>query len=83
MATLAEIARKRRSDFRELLRLSRSLDAAQEKVEREIKRLVSRKKSVPEVSDAQRVLGLLSATNQALGEITAKFRTLITSWGSA
>jgi len=82
VGTIAEIARRRRQDFREILRLSRALDASQEKVEREIKRLISRKRAVPEVADAQRVLALISETNQALGGISDKFRKLVTSWGA-
>jgi len=82
MATLADIAKRRRADFREILRLSRALDAAQERVEREIKRLVSRKKAIPEVADAQRVLSLISVTNQALSAIADQFKKLVSSWGA-
>ena len=82
MATIAEVARRRRQDFREILRLSRALDASQEAVEREIKRLVARKKSVPEVSDASRVLSLIGATGTALSAVGEKFKKLLVAWSN-
>jgi len=80
MATLAEISRARKADFRLLLKASRSLDAAQEKVEREIKRLVSRKNSVPEAADADRIAGLISQTADELGSISNLMTKIAQTW---
>jgi len=52
VATLASVASERKKQLRSLLIASRRLDAEQEKLEREIKRLVVRKKGVPELADA-------------------------------
>jgi len=80
MATLKEIARARKSDFRLLLKASRSLDAAQEKVEREIKRLVNRKNSVPEAADAERIAQLIDATSDELGSISNLMTKIAQTW---
>jgi hypothetical protein len=58
MATLAEVSRQRKSQLRQLMVASRKLDSRQESLEREIKRLVNRKKSVPELADAERLIGM-------------------------
>jgi len=80
MATLQEIARARRADFRQLLKASRALDASQEKVEREIKRLVSRKQSVPEAADAERIIGLIGETANQLQSISTLMEKIASSW---
>jgi hypothetical protein len=82
MANLSEIARARRADFRLLLKSSRNLDAKQEALEREIKRIVSRKNSVPEAADAQRILTLMQGTQQALTEMGNLMETIASHWAS-
>lgn len=80
MATIAEIARQRRADFRELLKASRALDAAQEKLEREIKRLTTRKDKVPEVDDAERIANLMSGTQNELNNMATLMKTIAQHW---
>jgi len=80
MATLAEIARARRADFRELLKASRMLDAAQEKVEREIKRIVSRKNAVPEAADAARINDLLRGTADEITNLSQLMARIAKGW---
>lgn len=82
MASLQEIARVRRADFRQLLKASRNLDAKQEALEREIKRLTTRKNSVPEAADAARIAGLITATGSALTEMTALMQSIAQNWAS-
>lgn len=81
MATLASVARERKSDLRTLMVASRKLDAEQEKLEREVKRLLNRKKSVPEVADADRLAGLAQGVNAALGNMVAVIESVGQSWG--
>lgn len=80
MASLADIARARRADFRRLLKSSRTLDASQEALEREIKRLTTRKTKVPEVEDAQRILGLMGTVQAALNDMASLMETISTNW---
>lgn len=80
MASLQEIARARRSDFRLLLQASRKLDAAQERLEREVKRIVSRKNAVPEAADAARIIGLAQQTATALSDMSALLQTISQHW---
>ena len=82
MASLAEIGRERKKQLRDLMIASRKLDAAQEVLEREIKRLVTRKKSVPEISDAQRLTQMAQAVNTALGNMAQVISAVSRSWGS-
>jgi hypothetical protein len=80
MATIAEVARGRRADLRALLKVSRTLDAEQEKVEREVKRLANRKKSVPEVADADRILGLLDNVATAVSNMAEVMQRIAKTW---
>jgi len=80
MATLAEIARQRKGDLRSLMLASRKLDAAQELVEREAKRLLTRKRAVPEAEDAERLLRMLADVAKALANIIAILEALSRSW---
>jgi hypothetical protein len=82
MATLAEIARQRKIQLKQLLLASRKLDAAQETLEREVKRLVTRKQSIPEVSDAQRLIQLSRAVEAALTNMVNVITTLSGSWAA-
>lgn len=82
MASLAEIGRERKKQLRDLLLSSRKLDAAQEKLEREVRRLVNRKKSVPEVADAERLTQLAQGVNSALGNMASVISSVSRSWGA-
>lgn len=61
---------------------SRRLDAAQETLEREVKRLLTRKRSVPELADAERLATLAQAVDTALGGMTAVISSVSQSWGT-
>lgn len=83
MATLASVARARKGQLKGLMTASRRLDAAQEALEREIKRIVVRKQRVPELEDAQRLIGLqtavakeLSTMNDILGQLSKAWATV-------
>lgn len=80
MATLSEIARSRRSDLKAISRWSRALDTAQEKVEREVKRIINRKKAVPEVADASRIINLISDLQATLNSMEDLMLDISTSW---
>jgi len=82
MATLSELARARRSQLKSLMLASRKLDAAQEKLEREVKRLINRKKSVPEASDAQRLIQMARDVNAELNNMSQLLGALSNSWSS-
>jgi hypothetical protein len=60
---------------------SRKLDARQEGLEREIKRLINRRKSVPEIGDAERLIGLAVQVEAEIQNIAAIFASLAQSWG--
>lgn len=82
MATLQEVVRERRGQLKALLLASRKLDAAQEMLERECKRLVNRKQSVPEVSDAARLISMATKVNQELGNMVQLLTSLSKSWAA-
>ncbi len=81
MATLQTIGRERKSQLKQLLIASRKLDAAQETLEREIKRIVVRKRAVPELADATRLTGMAQQVEGALGNMVAVISSLSQSWG--
>lgn len=81
MATLASIAKQRKSDLRTLLYASKKLDAAQEKLEREVKRLINRKKAVPELADAQRLITLIAGVNTTLNAVMEVVDRFESAWG--
>lgn len=80
MATLAEIGRGRRADLRRLLKASRSLDAAQESLEREVKRLTTRKNKVPETDDAVRITGMVDEVQTALNNMASTIAAIASNW---
>jgi len=80
MATLAEIGRARRGDLRKLLKASRTLDAAQESLEREVKRLTTRKNKVPETDDAMRITGLVDEVQSALNAMAQTIGAIASNW---
>jgi len=61
---------------------SRRLDASQESLEREIKRLLTRKRSVPELADAERLVTMAQAVDTALGSMTSVIQSVSQSWGT-
>lgn len=81
MATIAEVSRQRKAQLRQLLIVSRKLDAKQETLEREVKRLINRKKSVPELADAERLTGLALAVDSELQNMANVIMNVGNSWG--
>ena len=61
---------------------SRKLDAAQESLEREVKRLLARKKSVPELADAERLSSMAIQVDTALGNMAGVIHNVAMSWGT-
>lgn len=61
---------------------SRKLDAAQERLEREVKRLLTRKRGVPELADAERLTQMAQAVNSALDSMVEVIRSVAQVWGS-
>lgn len=82
MATLQSIARDRKAQLRQLMVASRRLDAAQETLEREIKRLLTRKKTVPELADAERLATMAQAVDTALSSMASVISSVSQSWGT-
>jgi len=82
LATLASVARDRRAQLRQLMVASRRLDASQEALEREVKRLLSRKRSVPELADAERLATMAQAVDTALSSMASVISTVAQSWGT-
>lgn len=82
MATLQDVARQRKAQLKQLMLASRKLDAAQESLEREVKRLINRKGSVPEVADASRIVALAKGVESSLSNMVSLLASLSTSWGT-
>lgn len=82
MATVASVARDRKQQLRQLMIASRRLDAEQEKLEREIKRITNRKKGVPELADADRISVLAQSVESSLASIASIIEAVSQSWGS-
>lgn len=80
MATVTEIARKRKNELRLVSKHSRTLDAQQEKLEREVRRLMNRKKAVPDLQDAKRLIALLQVIQQVMNTMSALFEDIAQSW---
>lgn len=82
MATLSAIAKERKQDLKTLMYVSRKLDAAQEKLERECKRLLARKRSIPELADAERLITLVIAVDTTLNAMMEVIDRLASAWGT-
>lgn len=82
MATIASVARERKQQLRQLLLASRRLDAQQERLEREIKRIVNRKKGVPELADAERLTTMAQGVASALDNMVGVIGSVAQSWGT-
>lgn len=81
MATLAAVARERKAQLRQLMVASRKLDATQESLEREVKRLLARKKAVPELADAERLAVMAQNVNSSLSAMISVIANVAQSWG--
>lgn len=81
MATLAAVARDRKAQLRQLMVASRKLDANQEALEREVKRLLTRKKAVPELADAERLAVMAQNVNASLSAMISVIENVAQSWG--
>ena len=81
MATLAAISKIRKSQLRSLLIASRRLDTAQEKLERELKRMVNRKRAVPDLEDGERLAKMAQEVDAAVTSIAAAIQSMSNSWG--
>lgn len=82
MATLAAVARDRKAQLRQLMLASRKLDASQEALEREVKRLLTRKRAVPELADAERLAGMAQQVEASLGAMASVISSVAQSWGT-
>ncbi len=82
MATIAQVSRERKAQLRQLMVASRRLDAAQEALEREVKRILVRKKAVPELADAERLGTLAQAVEGTLGTLASVISGVAQSWGT-
>lgn len=81
MATLAAVARERKNDLKTLIYVSRKLDAAQEKLERECIRLRNRKKAIPELADAERLVVMINEIDTTLNAMMETVDRFAYSWG--
>lgn len=79
--TVAEISRSRKNELKSLLQSSRRLDTVQEALEREVLRIKNRKKAVPELEDAERLIKMAQAIASALANIVALLEALARAWG--
>lgn len=77
---LTALGRRRKSDLRQLKVFSRRLDAAQERLEREITRLINRKRALPELSDYQRLAEMANAVDQATTAFANALYSMGVSW---
>lgn len=82
MATLAAVARDRKAQLRQLMVASRRLDASQEQLEREVKRLLTRKRSVPELADAERLATMAQSVETSLSGMISVIGSVAQSWGT-
>jgi hypothetical protein len=78
--TVAEIARSRKNELKSLLASSRRLDTVQEAMEREVLRIKNRKKAVPELEDAERLIKMAQAISQTLANLVALLEALARAW---
>ncbi len=82
MATLASVSRDRKAQLRQLMVASRQLDSKQESLEREVKRLLTRKKAVPELADAERLTTMAQAVDASLSNMASVISSVAQSWGT-
>ena len=82
MSTIASIGRERKQQLKMVSAASRKLDARQEVFEREVKRLLTRKRSVPELADAERLAGMALAVEGELANVALVIANVALSWGA-
>lgn len=80
-ATISQVARERKSQLKLLMTASRRLDAKQERLEREVKRLINRKQSVPELADADRLIVMTKETEAELSNMVKVIEQVSQAWG--
>jgi len=80
-SSLTRIATERKAQLRNLTAASKKLDARQEALEREIKRLVNRKKAVPEIVDAERLASMAQGVEGAFREMVGVINSVASAWG--
>ncbi len=81
MPTLAEIGRERKAQLRQLKLVSRRLDAAQESLEREVNRLINRKRAIPELQDAERLANMAMAVEAQISAMGGVIASVAQTWG--
>lgn len=81
MATLAVVSRQRKAQLRSLMVASRRLDAIQEKLERELKRMISRKRAVPDLEDAEKLTRMTQEVDVAVGSMASAINSIANQWG--
>lgn len=68
-SSLSAEANKRKQSLRNLSKLSRRLDADQEKLEREIKRILNRKRAVPDLADIDRIVKMCAEVSASVNDL--------------
>lgn len=77
---LTALSRRRKGDLRQLKIYSRKLDAAQERLEREVVRLINRKRALPEMSDYQRIVQMAEGVDVSLAQLVQALGAMGKSW---
>ena len=77
---LTALGRRRRADLKQLKVLSRRLDAAQERLEREVSRLLNRKRAIPELTDYQRLADMAQGVDEAVTSFANSLYAMGVSW---
>ena len=77
---LTALSRKRKSDLRQLKVYSRRLDASQERLEREINRLINRKRALPELGDYQRLSQMADKVDQDIAVFANALYSMGVTW---
>jgi hypothetical protein len=80
MATLAELKRVRRADLSRLLGLFKTARQGQQRVEREVQRLVSRTNVVPQPTDLATLARLAADADNAWDKATSSIASAANAW---
>jgi len=81
VATLSAIGRERKAQLRQLRAASRRLDTKQEALEREIRRIIERKRAIPELKDGERLATLATAVAVEMNNVASVINSLSHAWG--
>lgn len=76
MATLQQIANERKRALKALRAQSLKLNTAQEAVDRELVRLINRKKSIPEARDMDKLVQLLKTVDNYSDEFARSIQNV-------